>query len=253
MTTSLMVRIVVLGVARVHRVGEEADESAVAVLRRLRSAVLDLVGATTSGSNWKRPSTCECEKVNELGDSPNTVEDGLASAPNPFAHTLRRYRVLPSLGYVVQRNLQKAILSEPVKMVNDPLTAQAIFVSYFLLILGLFALVLRTQSHKFRTAFTFKDPDVALFTFLTLGSFAHTWFCTSFARRSYARCPDAWKRHVQVYVGMKLSPQGLTPLTRHVLVEFCRLRGTFFRRDRTRLEPRSSSTTHSMVDAHGSI
>ena len=44
MTTSLMVRIVVLGVACVHRVGEEADESTVVVLiqRRLRSAVLHI-------------------------------------------------------------------------------------------------------------------------------------------------------------------------------------------------------------------
>lgn len=64
-------------------------------------------------------------------------------------------------------------------MVNDPLIAQAIFASYFLLIIGLFVLILRSQSHKFRTAFTFKDPDVVLFTFLTLGSFAHTWFCES--------------------------------------------------------------------------
>lgn len=67
-------------------------------------------------------------------------------------------------------------------MTSSDVVAQAIFSSYFLLIFGLFALIWHSQRANIRKVYSLKDADILTFTFLTLASFSHTWFCESLSR-----------------------------------------------------------------------
>lgn len=64
---------------------------------------------------------------------------------------------------------------------SSDVLALAIFISYFSLILGLFALIWRSLPTRANTAAGYGSYNYRslVFGLLTIGSFAHTWFCKS--------------------------------------------------------------------------